>query len=351
MSALSESISQRITLGYLHSHYGLELDPAFAQDVTVTSIADDILSVRPGSLYLPCVGIDSKVSEESQLAALEGPSRAIDDDTESEQSEQLSEVDQAESESEPSHVNNLPLLIKQAELRGAYGVVLPSSARKEHLQAGIPLLYGDLEPDALGQILSNAAGDPSSSLAVFVLAGEDVSQEAADLAHFLHTLGNPVGLLSAGNITSLDRPLDVEKPLSMFDVQRALSISLEDGTAAVVIGADPQTLQHQALCNVQIDVLSFPTASAEHANKSPSRFHEGRKGQLNAAAQRYGFAVGSQMQVARISDSSDEMARQALGSADQARIDRLSLNIAMTVAAGVKRSHIRSALEASQELA
>ena len=47
MSAVSESMNRRMTLGLLASRYGFDLDPAFATEVTVTSIADDIDSVRP----------------------------------------------------------------------------------------------------------------------------------------------------------------------------------------------------------------------------------------------------------------------------------------------------------------
>ena len=41
MSAVSESMNRRMTLGLLASRYGFDLDPAFATEVTVTSIADD----------------------------------------------------------------------------------------------------------------------------------------------------------------------------------------------------------------------------------------------------------------------------------------------------------------------
>ena len=40
MSAVSEAVARRMTLGYLADTYGLELDPDFASGVTVTSIAD-----------------------------------------------------------------------------------------------------------------------------------------------------------------------------------------------------------------------------------------------------------------------------------------------------------------------
>ena len=45
MSAVSESMNRRMTLGLLASRYGFDLDPTFATEVTITSIADDIDSV------------------------------------------------------------------------------------------------------------------------------------------------------------------------------------------------------------------------------------------------------------------------------------------------------------------
>ncbi|MDN6522813.1 MAG: UDP-N-acetylmuramyl peptide synthase, partial [Bifidobacterium crudilactis] len=52
MTALGESLAQRMTLGYLCTQYGLVASPRFSEPVTVTSIADDIDSIRPGSLLL-----------------------------------------------------------------------------------------------------------------------------------------------------------------------------------------------------------------------------------------------------------------------------------------------------------
>ena len=41
MSAVSESMNRRMTLGLLASRYGFDLDPTFATEVTITSIADE----------------------------------------------------------------------------------------------------------------------------------------------------------------------------------------------------------------------------------------------------------------------------------------------------------------------
>ena len=59
MSAISESMNRRMTLGLLASRYGFDLDPTFATEVTITSIADDIDSVRPGSLFMPSAPVDA----------------------------------------------------------------------------------------------------------------------------------------------------------------------------------------------------------------------------------------------------------------------------------------------------
>ncbi|KFI39767.1 putative UDP-N-acetylmuramoylalanyl-D-glutamate--2, 6-diaminopimelate ligase [Bifidobacterium actinocoloniiforme DSM 22766] len=363
MSALSESIRQRMTLGYLRGHYGLELLPPAAEDVTVTSLADDLASVRPGSLYMPYLR-----PNEAETTAEGLPSDAgLGDDAQSGRetkqgrhaapagpSVQVGSQEQGGSPVQPTPTTaDEAALVAQAELAGAYAVLLPTrSPGQETPSADIPLLIGDLAPDQLGRILSNAAGDPSASLAVFAMVGDDVYGQAADLADFLHTLGNPVGMIAASGSASLDRPLDLQGPLSMFDLQRALAICLEDGAAAVVIEADPATLQEDALRGVQIDVLAFPDDAGPSGGPvgALARFHDGRRGRASAAARRYGFSFGGSTQVARRGDESDEMARQALPGGDQAHLNQLSLNIAMTVAAGVKRSHIRSALEASQEL-
>ncbi|WP_113853639.1 hypothetical protein [Bifidobacterium xylocopae] len=356
MSALSESISQRMTLGYLRTHYGLRLIPPSAEGVTVTSLSEDLASVRPGSLYLAHVRAgdgDPDWSKAQDASAASGPAGdgadAIDDDTESGAERPAGAGRSYTRTFEASDQD----LVAQAEARGAYAVLLPEQAGgQDPAESDIPLLVGNLKPEQLGRILSNAAGDPTASLAVFVLVGHDVGEWARELARFLHTLGNPVGLIGANGSNSLARPLDMAAPLSMFDVQRALSICLEDGCAAVVIQADPASLEPQALQGVQVDVLAFPEASGS-SDRGPSalaHFHEIRKGRALEAGRRYGFCVDGGTQVARRDEESDELARMTSADGDSKAVDRLSLNIAMTVAAGVKRSHIRSALEASREL-
>ena len=159
MSAVSESMNRRLTLGLLASRYGFDLDPAFATEVTVTSIADDIDSVRPGALFMPSMQVD-----EQQL--------------------------------------------RQVQALGAYGAVVPHALRGKTDGVQIPLIYAEPTAQQLGKLASEMAGSPSDSLAVFAVVGSNtqtVEQGVRDLADFLHMLGNPVGVISAGNQPSLNR--------------------------------------------------------------------------------------------------------------------------------------------------
>lgn len=291
MSALSESISRRMTLGQLKGRYGLTLIPSFAEPVTVTSLANDLVSVRPGSLYVPA-----------------------------------DEADQG--------------MVDEAERRGAYAALLPPTARHRIRNAQIPLLFGTMLPSQMGQLLSNAAGDPSGSLAVFGLVGSDVYSSVDTLADFLHVLGNPVGVISAHGSYSLDRKLSMDYPLSMFDIQRCLSIYLEDGAAAVVISVGEETLQDDALQSVDMDVVALGPRTASGRDLRHTR--------MISQAKRFGFNLGGRTTVARRNDDSDSMARQSLP--PEAPIEDLSLCISMTMAAGVKRNNIRSALRVSREM-
>lgn len=292
MSALSESISRRMTLGQLKGRYGLTLIPSFAEPVTVTSLSSDLSSVTPGSLYFP---LDC-------------------------------EVDQG--------------MLEEAERRGAYAALLPPTARHKINNAQIPVLFGTMMPSQMGQLLSNVAGDPSSSLAVFGLIGSGIDSCVEVLADFLHVLGNPVGVISAHGSYSLDRELNLNYPLSMFDIQRCLSIYLEDGAAAVVISTGEETLQDNALQSVDMDVVALGVEEAHG--------QELRHTRMISQARKFGFNLGGHTTVARRSEDSDALARQSLPPG--ADIAELSLSIAMTMAAGVKRNNIRSALRVSREM-
>ena len=92
----------------------------FATEVTITSIADDIDSVRPGSLFMPSAPVD-----EQQL--------------------------------------------RQAQALGAYGAVVPHALRGKTEGIQIPVIYAEPTAQQLGRLASEMAGSPSDSLAVFAV--------------------------------------------------------------------------------------------------------------------------------------------------------------------------------------
>ena len=146
MSAVSEAVARRMTLGYLADTYGLELDPDFASGVTVTSIADDVDSVAPGSLYVPAQSVDVKRLEE-------------------------------------------------ARARGAYAALVPPVDEARGRPRADATAARALTSRQLGDIASDIAGTPSNALAIFVVGSDDPKRSeryASCVADFLHMLGNPV---------------------------------------------------------------------------------------------------------------------------------------------------------------
>ena len=79
MSAVSESMNRRMTLGHLASQYGFDLDPSFASAVTVTSLADDIDSIRPGALFVPGADVDVRQLVQAQQLGAYGAIVPLDD--------------------------------------------------------------------------------------------------------------------------------------------------------------------------------------------------------------------------------------------------------------------------------
>ena len=291
MSAVSEAVARRMTLGYLADTYGLELDPDFASGVTVTSIADDVDSVAPGSLYVPAQSVDVKRLEE-------------------------------------------------ARARGAYAALVPPSMKHEDGPAQMPLLRARLTSRQLGDIASDIAGTPSNALAIFVVGSDDPKRSeryASCVADFLHMLGNPVGVVKSSGSTSLERELDLTYPLSILDVQQTLSVCAEDGAAAMVFALNDRTLKSDALTGEE------PAGSAGDARDDLAQAR-----QLGAG---FGFEVDEQTHVARADAQSDLLAAQAPFASDRDSIRELSLAIAMVMAAGIRRNNIRSALRVSHELA
>lgn len=208
MSAVSESIAQRMTLGMLAERYGFDIDPEFASNVTITSLSDAVDTISPGAMYI----CDS------------------------------------------NHLADLP----RAEQSGAYAALLPRTCRGRDIQSGIPLVFGDCGNHMLGDLASSLAGTPSNAMAVFAVAGDDddiIHAGVKHLADFLHMLGNPVAVIDSTGSTSMTRSLNLSYPLGILDVQRTLAVCAEDGVAAVIIAMNNATLQREALESVNVDVL------------------------------------------------------------------------------------------------
>ncbi|WEV63593.1 UDP-N-acetylmuramyl peptide synthase [Bifidobacterium sp. ESL0732] len=294
MSVVSESISRRVTLGYIASHYGFGLEPKFADGVTVTSIADSPNSVRPGALYI-------------------------------------------------LKSNDDPSLLSLAVARGAYAVLVPPSLLSQAQSVGVPALLSVPDQETMGELASDIAGTPANTMAVFVVCGEDDEEVQADvvrLADFLHMLGNPVGIVSRSGSSSLERELELTYPLGILDVQHTLAVCSEDGAAAMVISADNQTLRPGALEGVSVDVLG----SIEMLNKAQGAHV------LESVQNLYGFSIDERKRLVTCDEESSWLAGQASVAGGLQGQRRLSLAIAMALDAGVRRSNIRNALRVSKEM-
>ena len=275
MSAVSESIAQRVTLGMLVERYGFEVDPPFATNVTITSLSDAV--------------------------------------------------------QEPD--------VLHAAQAGAYAALLPRASKGQIANADIPLLYGDFDDRVLGDLASGLAGGPSNAMAVFAVTGADeqaVDAGVSQLSEFLHMLGNPVAVITASGSTSMTRTMNLNYPLGILDMQRALSVCAEDGVAAVIIAMDDRTLAEHALESVNVDVLG-----TEDVNASAS---------LNELKTRYAFVAEHDMSMTSSTPESDEMAADSPAMYDRVRLGHMSLAIAMVLAAGVRKNNIRSALHVANNL-
>ncbi|RIY24931.1 UDP-N-acetylmuramyl peptide synthase [Bifidobacteriaceae bacterium NR021] len=336
MNVVDEYSRVRVTLGFAAKNYGFEVVPAFASEVTVTSIAHDVRQVHPGCLFVPLGHVDRRQLEAARDA-------------------------------------------------GAYAALVPPEFRNEAVDLGIPLLVSSANPVALGKLACDINFDPSSCLATFAIAGDDDDEIHANvlrLADFLHMLGNPVGVISDAGSTSLQRELSLQYPLNIADVQHALSVCAEDGAAAVVIALNSATLAKNALQSVSIDVLGVEqtqnesNSGAESDSKSNSESEDETESKdavsnvkvsaktsssplypaystgmsFYALRQRYGFSGREHAYCVTRSAESDELAELAdqIGGNDVQR--HLSLSIAMVLAAGVRRGTIKSALRVSHEL-
>lgn len=291
MSAINETTSQRLTLGMLVDRYGWELVPDFASDVTVTSLANDVESVTPGALYMPGMRIDK---------------------------------------------GRIALAVR----RGAYAVMLPTSMRNAIDDPQVPVLFADPSPRRVGELAASIAGRPSESIAVFAIAGSDVDRVREDvdvLAQFLHMLGNPVGTVCDGDSQSLERFLDLSYPVDVFAMQRVFSVCVEDGAAAIILALNSRTIAAGALESVGVDVLGYDDTGG-HVDEM-----------IAHVAEQYGCTLDANTHLAQRDAETDAMAEQS-DFGDGVPTRALSLAIAMTLAAGVRKTNIRNALRVSKEL-
>lgn len=292
MSAISETVSQRMTLGMLADRYGYELVPDFARDVTITSLANDVESVTPGALFMPGTRIDK---------------------------------------------GRIALAVR----RGAYAVLLPASMRNAVDDPQVPVVFADPTPRQIGELASSIAGRPAESIAVFAVAGSDVDAVRKDvdvLAQFLHMLGNPVGTVCEGDSQSLERFLDLSYPVDAFAMQRVFSVCVEDGAAAIIIALNNRSVASGALEAVGVDVLGYDDAAGDE------RIDE----MLAHVSEQYGCVLDANTHLAQRGEETDAMAKQADFGEGETR--PLSLAIAMVLAAGVRKTNIRNALRVSREM-
>lgn len=289
MSAVSESIAQRMTLGMLAEWYGFDIDPEFASNVTITSLSNAVDTISPGAMYI----CDS------------------------------------------NHLADLP----RAEQSGAYAALLPRTCRGRDIQSGIPLVFGDCGNHMLGDLASSLAGTPSNAMAVFAVAGDDddiIHAGVKHLADFLHMLGNPVAVIDSTGSTSMTRSLNLSYPLGILDVQRTLAVCAEDGVAAVIIAMNNATLQREALESVNVDVLGS------------ERVAQGED--VASLKTRYAFVSDRALALTVPTGESDELAAESPAMFDQDRLGHMSLAVAMVLAAGVRRNNVRSALRVANNL-
>ncbi len=208
--------------------------------MTITSIADDVESVRPGALFVPSADVDVH---------------------------QLS----------------------QAQEQGAYGAIVPHALRGQTDDIQIPLIYAEPTMGQLGKLVSDMAGNPSDALAVFAITGKNreiVESEVRNLADFLHMLGNPVGVISSSDSQSLERFLNLDYPLSASSMcKRTMSVCAEDGAAAVILALDEETLREHALQSVSVDVLACDDNGLSDA-------------EVAKLVAKFGCAVGKQTRIA-----------------------------------------------------
>ena len=213
MSGIGDVAVTPVTIEYLKKNYSARIDDSFTGLVTLTSVSAQLSEVTPGCLYVPC---------HAERASAEG----------------------------------LTANLEAAVERGAYAIVLPEALpfRINTSDVGIPVLFAPAMDAHLGELAAYMAGEPSESIAVFVVFGHNAQAASQKVATLLHILGNPVGLISRESSYSLNRAMTLHFPLSAAVVQRTLAVMLEDGVTALAIAADETTLDPHALAGTHIDV-------------------------------------------------------------------------------------------------
>lgn len=291
MSVVSGSGACRMTLGTLASRYGYELVPPSSEGVTVTSLADEVDSVIPGSLYVPAGSVNME-------------------------------------------------RLEHAAMRGAYAALVPQALRGAVDRLSMPLVLGECDDASLAAMAQELTS--AKTLAMFACYGEEagrVQRQVEQLSEFLHVLGNPVGVISAADTQSLEQYIGLHYPLGVLDVQRVLSVCAEDGANAVIVSMDERTLRRGALHAVGLDVFGVDDVP-------DSRLREA----CATACDRYGCVMDERGKAVGRTAESDALARQADEGEHGGSWEVLSLAIAMAMAAGVRRANIRSALRVSREL-
>ena len=320
MSSVSESITEHITIGDIRRRYGIATAGSRHDAVTLTSVADALEDITPGALYISAT----------------------------------SQYDER--------------IVHAAAKRGAYAIVFMVSDFSETVKTHalpanteIPVLFAQLNNDARARIASDMAGHPASAMAIFAVQGDRDGAVIEQLHDILHYLGNPMGVIDGRGGISLDRNIGVHTPFSPLDVQRMLSIMAEDGATSVIIHVVDAVLESLALTQVGVDVytntihesLNVPEIEPRRAFLNRKQAEE-KKTELKKIAEQNLHTYGAEISDATMCVETTEEARllvnETLGEKVAKQHKSIATAVTMIMAAGVKKTSIKSALRLSQEM-
>ena len=286
MSGIGDVAVTPVTIEYLKKNYSARIDDTFTNLVTLTSVSAQLSDVTPGCLYVPC---------HSERASAEG----------------------------------LTANLEAAVERGAYAVVLPEALpfRINTKDVGVPVLFAPAMDEHLGELAAYMAGEPSESIAVFVVFGEKAQVTAQKVATLLHILGNPVGLISRESSYSLNRAMTFRFPLSAAVVQRTLAVMLEDGVTALAIVADDTAFDLYALAGIH---FSESSGVALGATTLPSATHYDPETH-EVTTGMYSHDLAQLQSTIPLTDDADRM------------------SVSMILGAGITLDSIRQALSVAEE--